>query len=92
MTNLKNKIEKLEIATKPELQTVRELVEFVLSVQRGQASIHSATIGADLLGLDTAKACNWQKRAEDIAAKYDKSVEEVKRDLIAQRPELGAYL
>jgi hypothetical protein len=90
--NLNGRIKRLEKATKPELQTVRELIEFVLSVQRGQASIHSATIGADLLGLDTAMARIWQKRAEEITAKYDKSVEEVKRDLIARKPELGVYL
>jgi hypothetical protein len=68
------------------------IVEFVLRVQRGQASIHSATIGADLLGLDGAMARHWQRAAERIATKHDKSIEEVKLALIARKPELGVYL
>jgi hypothetical protein len=42
--------------------------------------------------VNDSDAAKWQSIADSIAKKYKKPVEEVKRDLVARKPELATYL
>lgn len=94
MKEISRRLQKIEAQAKPKkrVSTVVELIGYVLRAQRGEVSIRDVEVGSELLAVTTADSEKWLKLAERIAEKYNKPIDEVKRDLIERKPELAPLL
>lgn len=70
-----------------------DVIEIEIHNSQSAAIQLSKILGIERLPrINEADIVRWNETAERIAKKHKKTVEEVKRDLIAEKPELATYL